>query len=68
MPEFTKIIPFPSRARPRALPSKSRIIEFAELSEIIRTKLSGNAIKRLVLAAGATDGAITSVVTWPASH
>lgn len=68
MPEFTKIIPFPSRAKPRALPSISHITEFAELSEIIRTKLSGNAIKRLVLAAGVTDGTITNVVTWPASH
>ncbi len=68
MPEFTKIIPFPSRARPRALPQKSRIAEFAELSEIIRTKRSGNAIKRLVLAAGAADGVITSSVVWPIAH
>ena len=68
MPEFTKIIRFPSRSKPKALPEKSPIVEFAGLSEIIRTRQSDNAVKRLVLAAGATDGAIANVVTWPASQ
>ena len=68
MPEFTKIIRFPSRTKLKPLPQTSSIAEFAALSETIRTKPSGNAIKRLVLAAGATDGAIANTVTWPASH
>jgi hypothetical protein len=60
MPVATKIIPFPSRAKPRALPPKSRISEFAQLSEIIRDKRSGDAIKSLVPAASTTAGVIPS--------
>ena len=65
MPEATKIIPFPSRAKPRALSPKSRIAEFSELSEIILDKRSGNTIKCLVLAAGEADGVAQDALSWP---
>ncbi|MBU1176360.1 MAG: hypothetical protein KKH72_13220 [Alphaproteobacteria bacterium] len=65
MPEPTKIIPFPSRAKPRVLPTKPRVVEFVELSEIIRDNRSGDTIKGLVLAADAADGMVPNVLTWP---
>jgi len=68
MPESTKIIPFPNRAKARAQPQKTRIAEFAQLSEIIRDKRSGNDVRRLILTAGAAEGAITNGRTWPPGH
>lgn len=65
MPVATKIIPFPRRAKPRTIEPKSRIAEFAQLSEIIRDKRSGGAIKRNILAASAVDGVVPDAPTWP---
>lgn len=55
MSESTKIIPFPSRARPLLLPSRSPVVEFAELSEFIWRERSPHHVRRLVLPAVAVD-------------
>lgn len=65
MPEHTKIIPFPSRAKPRVLSPKPRMVEFAALSKIILGKRADNTIDRLAFAARTADGVAPNVLIWP---
>ena len=65
MPEPTKIIPFPVRAKTRVLRPQPRMVEFVELSEIILDKRPDDTIERLVLAAGVADGVVPSVLVLP---
>lgn len=58
MPAATKIIPFPRPAKPRVLSTRSRIGEFAALSEIILNKRGSDGVEQLVLPARAADAMI----------